>query len=288
MLFHSICANIDCCSHLPMLFSWTSCSNWRQAFEACRRFVAPTECYCPVPESVIAVWAGVAPPPTLTVTVAVLDVAVVGRKVALMVQLAPMAKVDGKGRNLFAPHVLVCANWFVLVPPSTILLIGSGTVPVFVRVTVCAALVVLIAWFRKDMVAESTEYVGRTTVPVSGMVADVAGAATLMVSVWLKVVGVVVVGRNVTFIVQPAPLASGVPKLQLLVCRNCPRLVPPKEMLLRVRAETPVFVTVIVWTVLVVFSGYLKAREVGVAERTGVVPVPLSATNAIGNPGRKL
>jgi hypothetical protein len=94
---------------------------------------------------VIAVWAGVAPPLTLSVIVAVLDVAVVGRKVALMVQLAPKAKVDGKGRNLFAPQVLVCANWFALLPPSTILLIGSGTVPVFVRVTVCAALVVLIA-----------------------------------------------------------------------------------------------------------------------------------------------
>jgi hypothetical protein len=120
------------------------------------------------------------------------------------------------------------------------------------------------------------------------MVADVAGAATLMVSVWLKVVGVVVVGRNVTLMVQLAPLANGVPNLQLFVCRNCPRLVPPKEMLLMVSAETPVFETVIVWAVVVVFSGELKVSEVGVAERTGVVPVPLSGTKAVGNPGSEV
>jgi hypothetical protein len=97
-----------------------------------------------VPVSGTTVWAGVAPPPTLIVTEAVLDVAVVGRKVALIVQLAPMASVAGNGRNAFVPHVFVCANRLRFGPPRLMFVSGSGTVPVLVTVTVCAALVVLI------------------------------------------------------------------------------------------------------------------------------------------------
>ena len=113
--------------------------------------------HCPVPVSGTCVWAGVAPPPTLTFSEAVLVVAVVGRNVVLMVQLAPTAKVDGKGLNGLAPHVFVCVNRFVPVPVMEILVSGSGTVPVFVTVTVCAALVVLMAWFGNATEAGETE-----------------------------------------------------------------------------------------------------------------------------------
>jgi len=99
--------------------------------------------HCPVPVSAICVWAGVAPPPTLIVREAVLVVAVVGRNVVLIVQLAPTANVDGKGRNTLPPHVFVCANR--LDPVMDTFVMGKGTVPVFVTVAVCIALVVLIA-----------------------------------------------------------------------------------------------------------------------------------------------
>src|SRR6266567_5469067 len=121
---------------------------------------------------------------------------------------------------------------------------GSGTGPVLVMVTVCAALVVLIAWFEKAIAAGDTVNVGMVTVPVNGIDCDVAGAATLMLSVWLMINGVVAVGLNVTLMVQVAPTAIGVPMAQLLVCRNMPVFVPPKVMPVRVRAEVPVLVTV--------------------------------------------
>jgi hypothetical protein len=60
---------------------------------------------------------------------------------------------------------------------------GSGTVPVLVMVTVCAVLVVLIAWFGNEIATGDAVYVGMVTVPVSGIDCDVAGAATLMLSV---------------------------------------------------------------------------------------------------------
>jgi len=61
------------------------------------------------------------------------------------VQVAPAAKVDGNGLNAFAPQLFVCANRFAPVPVMPMLVIGSGTVPVLVTVTICARLVVLMA-----------------------------------------------------------------------------------------------------------------------------------------------
>ena len=113
--------------------------------------------HCPVPVSGTCVWAGVAPPPTLTFSEAVLVVAVAGRNVVLIVQLAPTARVDGKGLKGLAPQVLVCVNRFAPVPVMEILVSGRGTVPVFVTVTVCGALVVLIVWLANATEAGETE-----------------------------------------------------------------------------------------------------------------------------------
>ena len=99
--------------------------------------------HCPVPVSETGVWAGVAPPPTLMVRDALLVVAVVGWNVVLIVQLAPTAKVDGNGRKTLAPQVFVCANR--MDPVMAMFVRGKGTVPVFVRVTICAGLVVFLA-----------------------------------------------------------------------------------------------------------------------------------------------
>jgi len=69
----------------------------------------------------------------------------VGRKVVLTVQLAPTASEDGNGRKGFAPQVFVCAKRFLFAPPTAMLVMGSGTLPVLAIVTVWAALVTLIA-----------------------------------------------------------------------------------------------------------------------------------------------
>jgi len=107
--------------------------------------IADRVSYCPVPVSEIRVWAGVALPPTLTFNDAVLVVLVVGPNVMLTVQLAPAASVDGNGLNALAPQLLVCAKRFAPVPVIAIFVIGRGTVPVLLSVTVCEVLVVLIA-----------------------------------------------------------------------------------------------------------------------------------------------
>jgi hypothetical protein len=131
-------------------------------------------------------------------------------------------------------------------------------------------------------------YVGIVTVPVSGIVCDVAGAATLMFSVWLMVSGVVAVGLKVTLMVQDAFTAIGVPIVQLLFCRNWPVFVPANVMPVIVSVEVPVFVTVTACATLVVLSGELNVRVVGVAESTGAVAVPLKATEATGTPASEV
>ena len=84
---------------------------------------------------------GVAPVPTESVTVALLGVLVVGKKLTLIVQLA--LTVAGNVIPPFVPHVFDTRKLPGLVPPFVMPLTMSGVVPVLVIVTVWAALVVL-------------------------------------------------------------------------------------------------------------------------------------------------
>ena len=79
-----------------------------------------------------------APPPPVTFSVAVFDPVEVGLNTTLIVQVAPTPTE--------VPQVLVCENWPGVVPESVMLVIGSATLPVFVTVTDCAALVVPCVW----------------------------------------------------------------------------------------------------------------------------------------------
>src|SRR5438132_1358562 len=83
-----------------------------------------TECGLPLALSVI-------------VTLALRVPVVVGANVTLMVQEAPAAKVFG-----LIGHVFVWAKSLALVPPRPIVLMVRAAVPLFLSVTVCAALVV--------------------------------------------------------------------------------------------------------------------------------------------------
>src|SRR5512147_2820089 len=74
--------------------------------------------------------------------------------------------------------------------------------------------------------------------------------------------GIVMVGVNVTLMVQVAPEARLVP--QVLVWANCPGLSPPSEMPVIVTAELPGLVTVTAWADVVTFIGEWNVRLSGV------------------------
>ena len=74
--------------------------------------------------------------------------------------------------------MLVIANRPGLVPPRKIREITVGTVPVLVKVTVCATVVVLIGCNPNGIDAGDRLTTGRTVVPVKATVPETAGAET--------------------------------------------------------------------------------------------------------------
>lgn len=117
-------------------------------------------------------------------------------------------------------------------------------------------------------------------VPVSGTVCGLPAALSVMVKVPARAPSAV--GVNVTLILQFAPAASVAGLIGQAVA---PVLVSAKslgagmEMVLIVRGPVPVFVSVTICAVLVVFSCWLpKARLVGASITAGVgfAPVPVS------------
>jgi hypothetical protein len=79
----------------------------------------------------------------------------VGVKVTLIVHFAPTARFE-----LFTGQVSVCAKSPLLVPLRAILEIVTAAVPVFVRVTPCGALVVVISWFPNERLADESVTAG--------------------------------------------------------------------------------------------------------------------------------
>jgi hypothetical protein len=73
----------------------------------------------------------------------------VGRKVTLMVQLAPAARDE--------PQLLVCAKLVALVPVRETATPVSVVVPRFLNVTVRAELVVLVRWLPKEILVGVTD-----------------------------------------------------------------------------------------------------------------------------------
>ena len=168
----------------------------------------------PVPPSATVCVAGVAL--SVTVSRALRVPVALGVKVMLIAQFAPAASVVGS-----VPQVVVRTKLFAFVPLMAIELIESAALPVLESVTVCAALVVPVAWLAKvRLVAESVAagpLVAVLPVPVSVIVCVVGVALSVTVIVALRVP--VAVGLKVTLSVQLDPagrLAGKVP--QLFVC----------------------------------------------------------------------
>ena len=164
----------------------------------------------------------------------------VGLKVTEIVQLPPAATPVPPIGQLF-----VWANLAGFAPPSVMLLSTSTPGPGLLIVMVCAALVVFIGTVPNAIVVGDRTIVDRMVVPVRVTVPETAGAATFTRSnaerTWL------LLGVNVTVIVQLPPTASPVPPIgQFCVRPNRPGLVPPSEMLVILNGALPVLDTVTV------------------------------------------
>src|SRR5260370_644646 len=131
----------------------------------------------------------------------------VGVNVTLIVQFAFTASVAGLIGQALAP-VLVPAKS----PEPAMELIVRGPVPVFVSVTVCAALVVFSSWLPKVRLvgASPTSGVGFAPVPVSAMFCGLVLSPSVRTSV--AVSAAATDGLNVTLTMKEAPAAMLAPQ----------------------------------------------------------------------------
>jgi hypothetical protein len=196
---------------------------------------------------------------SVTVTVAAFKPVVAGRKVTLIVQLAPAVRLE--------PQVVVREKSTALVPVIATLLIVIVALPVFLSVATTAALLVLIVRMPNGIDVGERLATGLIPVPlkvtrwglplalsVTERVADRADAA---------------VGLNVTVIEQLVPAARLLP--QLLVAAKSPELLPESAILVIVSAPAPVLESVTVWGLLAVLSAWFpNAKEVGLNEASGI------------------
>jgi len=154
--------------------------------------------------------------------------AVDGSKSTIMLQFAPAARDE--------PHELLCSKLAL----TAMLLMLRATFPVFVRVTVCEALVVPTVWLPKVRLVADRLSVGVALAPVPVRLTVWALVLALSLIDNDPVTVPVVVGAKATEIVQFAPAARDEP--QVLVCEK-PLLA---AMPLMLRATFPVFLRVTV------------------------------------------
>jgi len=146
----------------------------------------------------------------------------VGVNVTLILQLAPAATL--------APQLFIWAK----APVSVIPVIARGAVPVLVRVTACAALVVPAAWLAKLTVVGKSVTAGANPTPASRMDWGLSKALSVRVTEPLRLP--TAVGANVTLRVQLASPATLAP--QVVATAKSPVTV----VFVMVRGAPPLFV----------------------------------------------
>ena len=157
-------------------------------------------CTIPVPLR-LTVW-GLPAPLSVTLNVPLRGPDAEGVKVTLILQLPPAANV--------VPQLLVCAKS----PLAEMPVMVSGPVPLFVRVTVCAALVVPMFCPAKVRLVGDRPAEGTVPVPLRLAVCGLPAALSVTLTVPVRVP--VADGVKVTLMLQLLPAASVLP--QLLVC----------------------------------------------------------------------
>ncbi len=183
----------------------------------------------------------------------------VGVILTLIEQLAPAANE--------APQVVVSLKSPEFVPVMEIPLIVRVSVPVFVSVTVCAAVEVPRAVAANVSVEGERDTVGAVPVPDRDMVCGEEAALSLTLSVAVR--APLAVGLNATLIEQFAPAAKLAP--QVLFSVKSDALAPPTVTLEIVSDAVPVFVKVAICDPLVVPTACAaKVSEEGVNDASGV------------------
>jgi hypothetical protein len=162
-----------------------------------------------------------------------------GVKVTLIVQFALAATL--------LPQVLVCAKSPAFVPDTATLVTLNAALPVFDRVTGCAALVV--PWLCALKVRLDGDTLATGTAPVPDRLIVCGLLLALSVMVIEPVRAPAAVGVKVTLIVQFPLAATLVP--QVLVSAKSPLGV----ILLMLSDALPELVSVTGWAALVVFNG---------------------------------
>ena len=129
----------------------------------------------------------------------------VGVNVTLIVQLAPAASE--------LPQVLVWAKALALAPVIATLVMLNVAVPLFVRVTVEAALLVPTAWLLKETLVGERLTAGAVPVPERLTVCGLPLALSVMLTEAARLP--VAVGVKVTLMPQFAPAPTVLPQLLL-------------------------------------------------------------------------
>jgi hypothetical protein len=173
----------------------------------------------------------------------------VGLKLTLMAQFDPATSVVG-----LVGHVLVWTKSPLFAPDTAMPVIVSAALPVLVKVTLCAALVVPTSWpLNVRLVAEkpTAGAAAVVPVPVSDMLCGLPAASSVTRRVAFRVP--VAVGSNATLITQFAPAASVVGLTgQVLVGAKSTLFAPLIAMLVIKSPALPVLVKVTLCGALVV------------------------------------
>src|SRR5256712_478744 len=158
-------------------------------------------------------------------------------------------------------------------------------VPLLVRVTVCAGLVVMRRCSQKAWLVGAKVTAGTIPVPASDTNCGLPGASSVMVTVAVRALAAV--GVNVRLTRQLAPATTVAPFVQVVpaAMAKSPGFKPARTMLVMLRVAVPLLVRVTVCTGLVVMSRCVpKSRFVCALVTDRTIPVPASY-NAYGLPG---
>lgn len=176
---------------------------------------------------------------SVMVSEALREPAAEGVNVTIMVQLPPAPTP--------LPQLFVWAKSPAFAPLSAILDIFREVLPVFVRVTLCAALVVpVLSWVNVRLLG-ARPTTGWSPVPLRLIVCGLPLALSLMVSEALR--DPAAAGVNVTLMVQLVSAPTLLP--QLLDCAKSPEFVPLRAMLDMLSDALPVFESVTICGALV-------------------------------------
>src|SRR5437899_956036 len=191
---------------------------------------------------------------SLMLTVAARAPVAAGANVTVKVQLAKGAigpPASGQGA---APEPATATKSPGFVPARTMLVMLRVAVPLLVRVTVCAGLLVLTRWSPKARLVGAKVTVGAMLVLASETDCGLPAASSVMLAVAVRALAAV--GVNVRLRTQLAPATTVAPFVQVVpaAMAKSPALAPPSATVAMLRVAVPLLVRVTVCAGLLVLT----------------------------------